>query len=286
MSSAMTVLAMQEPHERTRETDEHCETPVQATVLGIESNAAFVLVYTKFSPLQKRFIIVLLATCAWLGTTSTTGVLAAVPEIVLDFKTTANAVSISNALYLVFMGVFACLWGPFADIFGRRKAYLCSITLFCAFSLGTALSPNIVSFFVCRALTAAQGVALLILGSSCITDIYHPTERGTALGWFLAGSMSGYALGPVAGLSGAAVPTTYFLLRETIHSTRTAELTGQGTRRAVCQIWQWMDPVVTVKVFADPNMFFVILASSALVWNMYSTLTPEVVGQTTKSGIG
>ncbi|KAL2431495.1 MFS-type transporter ppsE [Exophiala dermatitidis] len=288
----MTVLAMQEPHKRMRETDEHCETPVQATVLEIESNAAFVPVYTKFSPLQKRFIIVLLATCAWLGTTSTTGVLAAVPEIVLDFKTTANAVSISNALYLVFMGVFACLWGPFADIFGRRKAYLCSITLFCAFSLGTALSPNIVSFFVCRALTAAQGVALLILGSSCITDIYHPTERGTALGWFLAGSMSGYALGPVvggaiitytswrvifwvqAGLSGAAVPTTYFLLRETIHSTRTAELTGQGIRRAARQIWQWMNPAITVKVFADPNMFFVILASSALVWNMYSTLTP------------
>ncbi|KAJ4516205.1 hypothetical protein HRR83_005510 [Exophiala dermatitidis] len=117
----MTVLAMQEPHKRTRETDEHCETPVQATVLEIESNAAFVPVYTKFSPLQKRFIIVLLATCAWLGITSTTGVLAAVPEIVLDFKTTANAVSISNALYLVFMGVFACLWGPFADILGRRK---------------------------------------------------------------------------------------------------------------------------------------------------------------------
>lgn len=102
------------------------------------------------------------------------------------------------------------------------------------------------------------------------------TERGTALGWFLAGSMSGYALGPVvggaiitytswrvifwvqAGLSGAAVPTTYFLLRETIHSTRTAELTGQGIRRAARQTWQWMNPAITVKVFADPNMFFVV----------------------------
>lgn len=105
----------------TSETLDGRHTLVETTDPGHDSSATFVPVYTKFSPIQKQFITALLATCGWLGTTSTTGVLSAVPEIVAQYHSTADAVSISNALYLVFMGLFACLWGPSADIFGRRK---------------------------------------------------------------------------------------------------------------------------------------------------------------------
>jgi MFS family permease len=51
-----------------------------------------------------------------------------------------------------------------------------SALLFFAFSLGTALSPNLPAFFVFRALTALQGTSLLIVGSSCIGDIYRPVN--------------------------------------------------------------------------------------------------------------
>jgi MFS family permease len=58
-----------------------------------------------------------------------------------------------------------------------------SAALFFAFSIGTALAPNLAAFFVFRILTAFQGTAFLVIGSSVIGDIYKPTERGTALGW-------------------------------------------------------------------------------------------------------
>ena len=56
-------------------------------------------------------------------------------------------------------------------------------------SLGTALSPNLVSYFIFRILTAFEGTAFLTIGASCIGDIYRPSERATAMGWFLSGTL-------------------------------------------------------------------------------------------------
>ena len=49
-----------------------------------------------------------------------------------------------------------------------------SALLFFAFSIGTALAPNLVAFFIFRILTAFQGTAFLIVGASCIGDMYKP----------------------------------------------------------------------------------------------------------------
>lgn len=71
--------------------------------------------------------------------------------------------------------------------------------LFLACSIGTALAPNLVAFFILRALTAFQGTSFLIVGASVIGDMYKPTERATAMGWFLSGTLIGPGLSPLAG---------------------------------------------------------------------------------------
>jgi MFS family permease len=53
---------------------------------------------------------------------------------------------------------------------------MASATLFTGFSIGTALAPNLASFFVFRILTAFQGTAFLIIGSAVIGDIYKPVS--------------------------------------------------------------------------------------------------------------
>ncbi|RKL22975.1 hypothetical protein BFJ68_g1181 [Fusarium oxysporum] len=273
MSTTSTVLVVEQstPARSERfEIDRH-----RASVLDTESNRAQVPVYSRFTNAEKRGITALLAFCGVLATMSTTSIFAAIPEIVQEYKTTATIVNMSGAIYLVFMGLSSCIWGPAADIFGRRKSYLCSTILFFAFSLGTALSPTLASFFVCRAFTAAQGTAFLILGSSCISDIYHPTERATSLGWFFAGTMFGPAFGPVIGgivvtykswriifwmqtsMSGVAVLLTYFLLQETSHNIRASNLKGQGFTNGVKRIWRWANPVTVFKLYACRNLLFV-----------------------------
>lgn len=158
-----------------------------------EPQRVYLSTYTRFSKGRKRLVTAFLAYCGLLATMSTTSVLSAIPEVVDTFNTSAAVISISNAVYLACMGVSACLWGPWADMFGRRsvsflpsvvlcidlthfKAYIWSTLFFLCFSIGTAVSPSLTTFFVFRGLTALQGTAFLILGSSCISDIYHPVS--------------------------------------------------------------------------------------------------------------
>jgi|SRR5690242_11809282 len=68
-----------------------------------------------------------------------------------------------------------------------------SAALFAAFSIGTALAPNLASFFVFRILTAFQGTAFLVVGSAVIGDIYKPVSNTTFTteGYVLYTSASG-----------------------------------------------------------------------------------------------
>jgi len=82
----------------------------------------------------------------------------------------------------------------------RQKVFLVSAFLFFVFSIGTALAPNLPSYYIFRVLTAFQGTSFLVVGSSALGDIYEPRARATALGWFLSGTLIGPAFGPFLGV--------------------------------------------------------------------------------------
>jgi MFS family permease len=159
-------------------------------------------------------------------------------------------------------------------------------------SLGTALSPNLAAFFIFRILTAFEGTSFLTIGASCIGDIYRPTERATAMGWFLSGTLIGPALGPFIGgiivtfrswrvifyfqtaLAGGALIGAYFLLPETAHRMKSDDLVGLPLKKKASVLWEMTNPWRVVKLYRYPNLIVLALASSSLVWNMYSLLTP------------
>ncbi|KAL0780556.1 hypothetical protein CaCOL14_001891 [Colletotrichum acutatum] len=117
------------------------------------------------------------------------------------------------------------------------------------------------------------------------------TERATSLGWFLSGTTVGPAFGPLLGgivtftswrvifwiqasLAATALVLVFFCLPETLHQSRESELTGLGPLEKCRKLWQWGNPVRVVKIYGNRNMLLICLASSSLVWNMYSLLTP------------
>lgn len=153
-------------------------------------------IYSRFSPSRKLLIVAILSFCSFLAPISSTSILAASPEVVSTYDTTATIFGVSNALYLVFMGLSPLFWGPLGQTYGRKATLAWSSVTFTGFSVGSALAPNLASYFVFRMLTAFQGTAFLIVGASVIGDIYRPVERGTAYGWFLSGTLIGPALGP------------------------------------------------------------------------------------------
>ncbi|KAJ7474358.1 major facilitator superfamily domain-containing protein [Mycena galericulata] len=246
-------------------------------------------IYDRISPPRKMLITCILAVCGFLAPVSSTTVLSAIPEVASTFNTTGSIINLTNAIYLIFMGISPCFWAPISQVYGRRWICFSSALLFFGCSIGTALSPNLPAFFVFRALTAFQGTAFLIVGASCLGDIYRPTERATAMGWFLSGTLIGPALGPFVGgvivtfrtwrvifylqaaLGGFATLLVFVFLPETIHYKRSTELEGLSQRQKASRLWEWTNPLRIVKLYKYPNL---VPASSALVWNMYSLLTP------------
>ncbi|KAL5434350.1 hypothetical protein PMIN07_010823 [Paraphaeosphaeria minitans] len=249
-------------------------------------------VYNRFTERRKQTITAVLSFCSFLAPISSTTVLAAVPEVAETFHCDGSIINLSNAMYMLFMGISPCFYGPIGTIYGRKWVSVISATLFTAASIGTALAPNLAAFFIFRILTAFQGTAFLIIGSSVIGDIYKPTERGTALGWFLSGTLIGPALGPFIGgiivtfqswriifwlqtaLAGVATLLVFFLQPETIHYRRADELAALPRAKRMRTLWTWLNPMRIIRLYRYPNLLAVAVASSSLVWNMYSLLTP------------
>jgi hypothetical protein len=131
-------------------------------------------IYDRFSRGRKRAFVAILSFCAILSPISSTGSLTAVPDIAAAFYTTGSVINISNGLYTAAMGLSAFLWGALSTLAGRRLVLLSSVISFFAFSLGTALAPNLAAFFAFRTLSGFGGTGLLVTGPGCIGDLYKP----------------------------------------------------------------------------------------------------------------
>jgi hypothetical protein len=116
-------------------------------------------IYNKFSPSRKIVIVLVLCVCSFLAPISSTSIVAASPEVVATYNTTGTIFNLSNALYLLFMGLSPLFWGPIGQTYGRRWTLIWSGITFTAFSIGTALAPNLASYFIFRMLTAFQGTS-------------------------------------------------------------------------------------------------------------------------------
>ncbi|KAF5012769.1 hypothetical protein FDECE_1189 [Fusarium decemcellulare] len=249
-------------------------------------------IYEKLSSRRKAIVVTILSFCAFLSPISSTSVLAATPEVAAEYGTTGSIINISNAAYMALMGISPIVWGPMSQVFGRRPITLLTAVLFFLLSLGTAVAPNLAVFFLFRALSAFEGTAFILIGAACIGDIYRPTERGTAIGWFMSGTLIGPAFGPFLGgiivtysswrsifwlqtaLAGAAAVGVFFLVPETIHHKKIDDLATKTRGDRTRAILHMINPIRPLRLFRYLNLVLVGLASSSLVWNMYSLLTP------------
>ncbi|KAI1336884.1 major facilitator superfamily domain-containing protein [Xylariaceae sp. FL0016] len=249
-------------------------------------------VYDRLPPHRKMVIVMLLSFCSFLAPISSTSVLAATPEVSAEYNTNGSIVNLVNALYMLFMGVSPIFWGPMSQCYGRRNITLVTAVGFLACSIGTALSPNLAAFFIFRILTAFEGTSFILIGAAVISDIYRPTERGKATGWFMSGTLVGPAFGPFLGgiivtyttwrvifwlqaaLAAVAAIGSFFLLPETIYHKKIDDLEGYSGKEKGKVLFKMINPWRVLRLYEYPNLLLTGLASASLVWNMYSLLTP------------
>lgn len=77
-------------------------------------------IYDRLPHHRKVVIVTLLSFCSFLAPISSTTILAAVPEVAHTYKSTGTIINLSNALYMLFMGLSPCFWGPLTQVYGRR----------------------------------------------------------------------------------------------------------------------------------------------------------------------
>ncbi|KAL4724519.1 hypothetical protein ACLX1H_007960 [Fusarium chlamydosporum] len=225
----------------------------------------------RFSPSRKMLITAIVSFGGFNSNLSSQIVSPGIPEVAATFETTGTIINLTNALLEV--GII-------------------SSVLFLACSIGTALSPNLATFFVFRILSAVMGTAFQIIGPECVSDIYSPSSRGTALSWFLCGTLIAPSLGPFLGgvivaykgwrmlfwlqtaLVGLSCVLTVFLLPETSMHRRITERAGLGFESKLSLIGQRANPILILAFFRYPNIIFLGIGTSALMWNMQALLTP------------
>lgn len=86
------------------------------------------------------------------------------------------AVQQTISVYLLFYGLMSLAHGPLSDAFGRRRVILGGLVLFIGASVGCALSQDLTTLLVFRALQGVSAGVGVIVGRAVIRDLYHGAD--------------------------------------------------------------------------------------------------------------
>ncbi|ORY83733.1 major facilitator superfamily domain-containing protein [Protomyces lactucae-debilis] len=275
-------------HVLSHASEHHYPTSKPNILAKITTATEDVDVYNRFSKRRKTILTTAVAFCSLCSPFSTTCIFSAVPEIAAQFGTTGTVINITSTAYLLCMAIAPLWWGPMSQVYGRKPIYTAAALGYTVGSMGTALSKNLATFVVFRCVCALFGSALMACGAGIIADMYEPRSRGTAMGYYLSGTVIGPALGPfiagliinwrpwpdvfwfTVGLGGVALLLCLFVLPETSHHRIHDDLRKEQGHFVVV----WVNPLKPLCLFIYPNIALVGLVSSFVLWMMYSLLTP------------
>ncbi|MER5512410.1 MDR family MFS transporter [Streptomyces sp. NPDC002766] len=122
----------------------------------------------------------------------------ALPRIAEDLNGFDDIAWVSAA-YLLASTAVTPLWGKLGDMFGRKRLYLASTTVFLIASVACGLARNLPELIGARVLQGVGGGGMIVLTFALVGDIVAPGQRGRYQGLF--GSVYGVAsiIGPLLG---------------------------------------------------------------------------------------
>ncbi|MCL7929345.1 MFS transporter [Halomonas llamarensis] len=148
-------------------------------------------------PGRERLLAVLaLITGTLMAVVDTTMINLALPTIAADLDIPGSrAVWITN-LFQVVCAAFLLVFAGLSELVTRRRLYLVGLSTFVLAALGAALSRNLETLLVFRALQGLGAAATLSIGPSIYRAIFPSRLLGSALGLSALVVAGGYAAGP------------------------------------------------------------------------------------------
>ncbi len=156
---------------------------------------------------QRRFILrpgsigltAMLGLLSAVGPLTTDMYLPSMPNIARQFHSSAEQVQLTVSAYLAGFAVGQMCYGPLADRHGRKPVLLAAVLLYCAASLGCALSGSVEALIAGRTLQALGGAGAVVLARAIVRDLYSGARAARELSMISAVMAFAPILAPLAG---------------------------------------------------------------------------------------
>ncbi len=129
----------------------------------------------------------------------TTVVNVSLPHIAGGLSSTVEQATWALTSYLAANAVILPITGWLANVFGRKRLLLISVTGFTTASFLCGLSPSLAVLIFFRVVQGATGGVMQPLSQAVLLEAFPPEERGKAMGFWGVGIVVAPILGPVLG---------------------------------------------------------------------------------------
>jgi MFS family permease len=145
----------------------------------------------------KYTILAQVSFLAFLATLNVAIVNPAVVELAAEFKIAPVTATYQSTVAIGTSALGPLVFTPFANVYGRRPAYLLSVLIGFASAVGSASATSFGTLIVARAINGFGPSAALGLGAGTVVDIFFTHQRGKAMGLFTLMLTNGAHLAPI-----------------------------------------------------------------------------------------
>ncbi|KAI9928635.1 hypothetical protein ASPWEDRAFT_180225 [Aspergillus wentii DTO 134E9] len=155
--------------------------------------------YSSFSPFMKKYIVFTAAGAGLFSSLSAQIYFPALNTLAKDLGVSSSLINLTVTSYMIFQGIAPMFLGSFADQTGRRPAYIICFVIYIASNIGLALQDSYAALIVLRCLQSSGISSSVALSAATVADVATKQERGSIMGFVMAGNFMGPAIGPIIG---------------------------------------------------------------------------------------
>ncbi|KAJ5313110.1 hypothetical protein PENANT_c018G03438 [Penicillium antarcticum] len=148
---------------------------------------------------QKRSIVLIITLSAFTAPFASCILFPSFTTLVDHFHTTETQVALTTTVFLLGLAVAPLWWSTLSQQYGRRPVLVFSFLISAVAVIVCAVSNSLSLIIVFRMVEAVGCSSAQSVGAGVISDIFAPTERGSALGWFYLGTLIGPMIAPIIG---------------------------------------------------------------------------------------
>ncbi|MBC7537966.1 MAG: multidrug effflux MFS transporter [Bacteriovorax sp.] len=124
------------------------------------------------SPHETIPFIILLGSLTAFDPLSIDMYLPAFPQIGKSFSVGASSVELSLSAFFIGLALGQLIYGPLADIYGRKKPLILGMLIYFFASIGCSMSTNIEMFITFRVLQALGGCSGMVITRAIVSDLF------------------------------------------------------------------------------------------------------------------